>query len=74
MYFLYLLELEAVARAGPLLASMNLGPEDAALHTSLQTIVEAAAAFPSRLDTAALFSLEDGKAELLDQVKVKAAS
>jgi hypothetical protein len=36
IYFLYLVELEAVARAAPLLASMNFGPEDAALRTNLQ--------------------------------------
>jgi hypothetical protein len=36
IYFLYLVELEAVARAAPLLANMNFGPEDAALRTNLQ--------------------------------------
>jgi hypothetical protein len=37
----------------------------------LQAVLEAAAAFPNRLNTAALFNPEDvGKKELLAQVKV----
>ncbi len=63
-----------MARAAPLLASMHFGPEDAALRSSLQAVTEAAAAFPTRLNTAALFNPEDvTKVELLAQVKVRSA-
>ena len=61
-----------MARAAPLLTSMHFGPEDAELRSNLQAVLAAATAFPSRLNTAALFNPEDvTKAELLAQVKVR---
>ena len=66
VYYLYLMELRALVKAGPLLARLDYG--DAATKDLVHALVQTAQQFPTGFNEAELFV---GVPDLLDQFKAK---
>ena len=70
VYYLYLVELRAIAKAGDQLASLKFG-DDAETRAAVGKIVAAAQSFQHNFNESQLFAGDRAKSELIGQFKVK---